>query len=469
MTRAGLASTLAALGFLTAGLRQETDRADLVIRGGAVVTMDGQGRVLERAALAVRGDRIVAVGPDAEVASRYPAARTLDATNKAVLPGLINAHTHAPMVLFRGLADDLPLMDWLQQYIFPAEARNVDEEFVRWGTRLACLEMIRGGTTTFVDMYYFEDAIAEETAKAGMRALLGQTVLDYPAPDNKTWDAALASTERFVRKWKGHPLITPAIAPHAPYTVSTEHLKQAHALARRHEVPMLIHLAETEAEIKQIRDQHGSTPVAYLDRLGVLDQRVIAAHVVWPTDEDIATLAKRRVGVAHCPQSNMKLASGTSPAPRMLKAGIAVGLGTDGAASNNDLNLWEEMDTAAKLHKLIARDPRVLSAREALELATIGGARALHMEKEIGSLEAGKRADIIIIGLDRPHQAPAYNIYSQLVYATKASDVESVIINGQIVMRDCRVLTLNEPEVGAKAREYRNKIRGSVKEKNPGR
>lgn len=454
------------LGFLAAAAIgmpvQEPKRADWLIRGGTVVCMDAPGRVLEAGAVAVAGNRIVAVGPDAEISARFQAAQTLDATGKIVMPGLINAHTHVPMVLFRGIADDLALMEWLQKYIFPAEAKNVDEEFVRWGTRLGCLEMIQGGTTTYVDMYYFEDAIAEETARAGMRAILGETVLDFPAPDNKTWDAALAYTEKFLRRWKGHALITPAVAPHAPYTVSAEHLKQAHALARNHDVPMLIHLAETEAEVKQVRAKHGKTPVAYLDGLGVLDRRVIAAHVVWPTEEEITTLAARGVGVGHCPQSNMKLASGTSPVPRMLKAGVAVGLGTDGAASNNDLSMWEEMDTAAKLHKLIAKDPTVLSAREALELATIRGARAVHLEKEIGSLEVGKRADVLVVRTDRAHQTPAYNVYSQLVYATKAGDVETVMIDGKIVMRDRRVLTLDEKVIIAKAGEYRDRIRKSV-------
>ena len=441
---------------------QDAQPADLLIRGGTVVTMDAQRRVLEKGAVVVAGERIVAVGPEAELAARYRAARTLDATGKVVLPGLVNTHTHVPMVLFRGIADDLALMEWLQKFIFPAEAKNVDEDFVRWGTRLGCLEMIRGGTTTYVDMYYFEDAVADETAKAGVRGVLGETVLDFPAPDNKTWDDAMAYTEKFLRKWKGHPLVTPAIAPHAPYTLSSDHLQQAYAVARKHDVPMLIHVAETEAEVKQIRDKHGASPVAYLDRLGILDRRVIAAHVVWPTPEDIATLAGRGVGVGHCPQSNMKLASGTAPVPAMLKANVAVGLGTDGAASNNDLSMWEEMDTAAKLHKLILKDPTVLSAREALELATIGGARAIHMEKEIGSLEPGKRADLIVVRMDQAHQTPVYNVYSQLVYATKATDVDGVVINGKEVMRDRKVLTLNEAEVLGKAREYRDKVRKSV-------
>ncbi|MCI0488252.1 MAG: amidohydrolase [Blastocatellia bacterium] len=438
------------------------ERADIIIRGGTVVTMDGERRVIENGAVAVRADRIVAVGTATEIAAKYRAARIINAAGKIVLPGLINTHTHAPMSLFRGIADDLVLMEWLQKYIFPAEAKNVDEEFVRWGTRLACLEMIRGGTTTYVDMYYFEDAIADETARAGVRAVLGETLIDFPAPDNKTWDIGMTYMEKFVAKWKGHALITPAIAPHAPYTVSTEHLEQAHKFSVKHGVPLIIHVAEDQAEVKTIREKYNATSVAYLDRIGLLDERVIAAHMVWPAEDDIKTLASRSVGVAHCPQSNMKLAAGVAPVPEMLGAGVAVGLGTDGAASNNDLNLWEEMDTAAKLHKLTSKDPTVINAREALEMATITGARAIHLDKEIGSLEAGKRADLIIVGMRGIHQTPLYNVYSQLVYATKASDVETVMINGRIVMSRGRILTINESAVKAKANWYRDRIRKSV-------
>ena len=439
-----------------------SERVDLIIRGGTVVTMDGASRVIENGAVAIKADRILAIGSASDIAAKYSAARTINAAGKVVMPGLINTHTHVPMVLFRGIADDLVLMEWLQKYIFPAEAKNVDEQFVRWGTRLGCLEMIQGGTTTYVDMYYFEDAIADETARAGMRAVLGETVIDFPAPDNKTWDAAMSYAERFAAKWKGHALITPAIAPHAPYTVSTDHLKQTHALSQRLGVPLITHIAEDQAEVKTIQERYGASSVAYLDRIGLLDERVIAAHMVWPTSADIATLAKRSVGVAHCPQSNMKLAAGAAPVPAMLKAGVAVGLGTDGAASNNDLNMWEEMDTAAKLHKLTTKDPTVINAREALEMATIRGARAIHQEKEIGSLEAGKRADLIIVDMGSAHQTPVYNVYSELVYATKASDVETVIINGRIVMQNRRVLTIDERAVRMNANAYRDQVRKSI-------
>lgn len=453
------------LALLVAFLPYKTtaaERVDLIIRGGTVVTMDGSSRVIDNGAVAIRQARIVAVGKSSEVSARYSSTRTIYAAGKIVMPGLINTHTHVPMVLFRGIADDLVLMEWLQKYIFPAEAKNVDEQFVRWGTKLGCLEMIQGGTTTYVDMYYFEDAIADETATAGMRAVLGETLIDFPAPDNKTWEAGMAYVEKFAQKWKGHSLITPAIAPHAPYTVSTEHLKQAHEFSERTGLPLIIHIAEDQAEVKTIQERYGASSVAYLDRIGLLDQRVIAAHMVWPTEEDIRTLASRKVGVAHCPQSNMKIAAGAAPVPQMLRAGVAVGLGTDGAASNNDLNLWEEIDTAAKLHKLVSKDPTVITAREALEMATIRGARAIHLDKDIGSLEAGKLADLIIVNANSAHQTPDYDVYSKLAYSTKASDVETVIINGRVIMRNRRVLTIDERSVRRKAIEYRDRIRKSL-------
>jgi 5-methylthioadenosine/S-adenosylhomocysteine deaminase len=441
---------------------EAAESVDYIIRGGTVVTMDNAARVIENGAVAIRGERIFAIGSSAEIARKYTSSRIINATGKVVMPGLINTHTHVPMVLFRGIADDLMLPEWLQKYIFPAEAKNVDEQFVRWGTKLGCLEMIRGGTTTYVDMYYYEDAIADETAKAGMRGVLGETVIDFPAPDNKTWDAAMSYAEKYVQKWKGHTLIVPAIAPHAPYTVSTEHLKQTHEFSQRHGVPLVIHVAEDYSEVKTIKERYNASSVSYLERINLLDNRVIAAHMVWPTEEDIKTLAAREVGVAHCPQSNMKLAAGAAPVPQMLKAGVNVGLGTDGAASNNDLNMWEEMDTAAKFHKFVAKDPTILNAKEALEMATIRGARAIHLDKEIGSLEAGKRADLIIVGIASEHQTPLYNVYSHLVYATKASDVETVMINGKMVMQNRRVLTIDELSVRAKANWYRDRIRKSL-------
>jgi 5-methylthioadenosine/S-adenosylhomocysteine deaminase len=428
------------------------------VLGGTIVTMNNARDVIEDGGLAVRGGRIVAIGPRAQIESTYTARQRINAAGKLITPGLINGHTHIPMVLFRGLADDLDLQDWLTKYIFPAEAKNVSEEFVRAGTRLGLAEMIRGGTTTYCDMYYFEDAIAEETSRAGVRAVLGETVIDFPVADNKTNAEAMAYVEKFVSHWKGNDLIVPAIAPHAPYTVSEEHLKAARAFSDRTGAPIVTHVSETKRELDDSVKAKGASPVAYLDRIGFLNDRVIAAHVVWPQGSDISILKKRGVGVVHNPQSNMKLASGVAPVPRMMNEGVFVGLGTDGAASNNDLNMWEEMDTVAKLHKVFSGDPKVISAQQAFELATIRGAQALHLDKEIGSLETGKRADLLIIERDALNQIPLYNVYSDLVYATKSFDVQSVIINGRVVMQNRRLLTLNEPQIKRDAAVFREKI-----------
>lgn len=433
--------------------------ADLLILGGTGVTMDGERRVIEDGAVAVRGEKIVAVGKRAEIAGKYRAKRTINATGKAVIPGLINTHTHVPMSLFRGIADDLDLQEWLTRFIFPAEAKNVDEAFVRAGTRLGLAEMILGGTTTFCDMYYFEDAIAEETSKAGVRGVLGETVLDFPAPDNKTWDQALNYTEKFIKKWQGDSLIVPAIAPHAPYTVSREHLLAAQDVSEKLQVPLIIHLAEAKTETEFVEKNYGGLrPIEYVDSIGFLTPRTIAAHVIQANERELDILKKRGVGIAHNPQSNMKLAAGVAPVPAMLARNIPVGLGTDGAASNNDLSLWEEMDIAAKLHKVYSGDPKMLSAEQAFEMATIRGARALHMDDLIGSIEVGKRADIVIVDLDSLHQVPLFNIFSHLVYATKAGDVRTVIINGRPVMIDRRLLTLNESVIRKDANAYRRKI-----------
>ena len=435
---------------------------DLIIKGGTVVTMDGSRRVLENGSVAVKSGRIVEVGKGGDIERKYAAREVINASGKVIIPGLINGHTHVPMTLFRGIADDLDLQEWLTKYIFPAEAKNVSEDFVRVGTRLGLAEMIRSGTTTYCDMYYFEDAVADETFKAGVRGVLGETVIDFPVADNKTYKDGLAYADRFVSKWKGNALIVPALAPHAPYTVSEDHLKAARAFSDRTGAPLVIHISETKREVDDSLKAKGAAPIDYLNRIGFLNNQVIAAHVVWPTEEELGLLKRLGVGIVHNPQSNMKLASGVAPVPEMLKQNLPVGLGTDGAASNNDLNLWEEMDTAAKLHKLISRDPKVVTAEEAFEMATIRGARALHLEKEIGSIEKGKRADIVIVDLDDLNQTPYYNIYSDLVYATKAGDVRTVVIEGRVVMRDRRLLTLNEGAIKADARRYRERIVQSV-------
>ncbi len=422
------------------------------------MTMDAGKRLIENGAVAVDKGEIVAVGTASEITQKFLARQTMNAKNKVVIPGLINTHTHVPMSLFRGISDDLDLQEWLTKYIFPAEAKNVTEEFVRAGTRLGLAEMIRGGTTAYCDMYYFEDAIADETAKAGMRGVLGETIIEFPVADNKTPEQALTYAEKFINKWKNNSLIVPALAPHAPYTVSTEHLKAIRLLSDKTNASVVIHVAETQKEVADISKQYGSRPVTYLSKIGFLNNRTIAAHVVFANDEEIDILKSLGVGIAHNPQSNMKLASGVAPIPQMLAKDLPVGLGTDGAASNNDLDMWEEMDTAAKLHKLSSGDPKVVSAAQAFEMATIRGARALHLEKLIGSIEAGKRADIVIVDFDSLHQTPSFNVYSTLVYATKASDVRTVIINGKVIMLDRRLLTLDENVIKNTANAYRRKI-----------
>jgi 5-methylthioadenosine/S-adenosylhomocysteine deaminase len=450
------------IGFFLLPGAMAKEKADLLITGGTVVTMDAQRRVINDGAVAIRGDSIVGVGSRAEIESRFEAPKTIDAHGALVMPGLINGHAHAAMSLFRGLADDLSLDDWLKKYIFPAEARNVTEDFVVWGTRLGLLEMLRGGITTYADMYYFEDAVARVTKEAGMRGVLGETIIDFPAPDNKTLAAAFTYTQDYLTHWKGDPLIVAAVAPHSIYTCSEKTLQDAVALARRNGAPILIHIAEAPFELEQSRAKHGLTPVGYLERIGVLGPDVVGAHCVWVDQADIASLVHFGVGCINNPSSNMKTASGVMPVVEMLAAGEAVGLATDGAASNNNQDMFQEMDLASKLQKSSRRDPRALPAEQVVEMATIGGARALHLDKQIGSLEAGKKADVILISLDAPHATPMYNVYSHLVYALKASDVKTVIIAGKTVMDDRRILTLDENVILAKAREYKSKIEKSL-------
>jgi 5-methylthioadenosine/S-adenosylhomocysteine deaminase len=438
-------------------------KVDIVITGGSVITMAGPN--IENGAVAIDNGDIVAVGKSSDIAKRFAGAETIDAHGNAILPGFVNAHTHVPMTLFRGIADDRDLMDWLQHFIFPAEAKNVDRDFVRWGTRLAAAEMIASGTTTFTDMYYFESDIAAEAKKAGLRGVLGETMIDFPAPDNKTWDAAVAYIREFVKRWHGDRLITPALAPHAPYTVSRAHLEQVRALATELHAPILIHVAETKNEASQIKDDTtGLSPAAYLDSIGFLGHDVIAAHGIWLTADDIKTLAAKRVGVAHCPESNMMLASGVAPVVDLRHAGVALGLGTDGpAGSNNNLDMVEEAASAARLQKITRGDPKALSARDVLEMATIGGARALGMEDRIGTLEPGKRADVIVIDLQAPKTQPVYAVESAIVYAASGSAVVTTICDGKVLMRNRKVLTVDVPAAVAKAKEYRDKVWSSLK------
>ncbi|MFZ3341482.1 MAG: amidohydrolase [Terriglobales bacterium] len=442
--------------------RNTRQPADTIITG-TVVSMDAARSIYNDGAIAIHGDSILAVGPRAEIEANYQAPETIDARGKLILPGFINGHTHVPMTLFRGLHDDVTLNDWLYKYIFPAEAKNVNEEFVRWGTRLAAAEQIRSGITTFADMYYFEDAVAEETKAAGMRGVLGETFIDFPAPDNKTNAAMLAYTEKYLRKWQGDPLIHAAVAPHSIYTCSQKTLQDSAALARKYHAPILIHVAEMKKELDDSLKNNHATPVQYLERIGVLGPDVVAAHCIYVDADDRKILAEHHVGCVHNPSSNMMLASGVAPVPEERAAGIAVGLGTDGpAGSNNDLDLMEEIDLAAKLAKITKMTPTALSAKAVVEMATIDGARALHMENEIGSLEKGKKADLIIISLDEPNAVPMYDIYAQLAYALKASDIETVMIGGRLVMKDHKVLTVDEDAAIAKGREYGKKVAASL-------
>ena len=461
MTKKLLSSVL--LFISVVGVGQEKQRVDLIVTGGIVVTMDSGRAILQDGSVAVRGDSIVAVGPRAEIEARYQSAQVIDARGHLVLPGFINGHTHVPMTLFRGLHDDVTLNDWLYKYIFPAEAKNVNEEFVRWGTRLAAAEQIHAGVTTFADMYYFEDAIAEETKTAGMRGVLGETFIDFPAPDNKSEAEMLAYTEKFLKRWQGDPLIHAAAAPHAIYTCSKKTLQDSATLARKYHAPILIHVSEMKKEREDSEKANGMSPVAYLDKIGVLGPDIVAAHCIFVDEADRKLLSERGVGCVHNPSSNMMIASGVSPVAEMRAAGVAVGLGTDGpAGSNNDLDLMEEIDLAAKLAKISKMDPLALNAKAVVEMATIDGARALHMEKEIGSIEAGKKADFVLISLNEPNAVPMYDVYAQIAYSLKGSDVDTVVIGGRVVMRDRKLLTIDEAKVLEKARDYGKSVKASL-------
>jgi 5-methylthioadenosine/S-adenosylhomocysteine deaminase len=457
-----LCACLLAVAAATAAAQSPPRAVSLVLTNAIVVTMDGTGRVIPRGAVAIDGRDIVAVGEAAAVAAAYRGAETIDAGGDVVMPGLVNTHTHAPMVLYRGLADDLALMEWLQKYIFPAEAKTVTPAFVRAGTRLAALEMIRSGTTTYADMYYFEEEIARETKAAGLRGVLGQTIIQFPVADAKTPAEGLARAGRFLREFGSDDLIVPALAPHSMYTLEAATLKEVRALADRERAPVLIHLAETADETKVAQEKYKATPAAFLDSIGFFGPRTLAAHGVHLTPADVSLLARRGVGLSHNPESNMKLASGTAPVPALRAAGVTVGLGTDGAASNNDLDMFEAMRQAAFLHKLQSNDPRTLPAAEVVGMATREGARALGLAGQIGSLEPGKRADMIVVSMSSPRQTPMYDPLSHLVYATRGDDVKTTIVNGRVLMRDRKVLTLDEPAVLDEARRLAAQVKAAV-------
>ncbi len=441
---------------------RQASTVSLIVANGIVITVDGTQRVMNPGSVAINGTEIVAVDTPAVITARYRSADTIDATSKVVMPGLINTHTHAAMVMYRGLGNDLNLMDWLQKYIFPAEARTVSPEFVRVGTRLALLEMIQSGTTTFADMYYFEEEVAKVTKAAGMRGVLGQTVIEFPVPDAKTPADALVRAEAFARQFAHDELITPSIAPHSVYTLDAKTLTAVSQLAKRLMMPIQIHLAETQVELDLSQKRHQMRPVAILDNLNFWAPTTLAAHGVWINDDEIALLKRRDVGVSNNPESNMKLASGTAPVMKYLKAGVSVGIGTDGAASNHDLDMFEAMRQAAFQQKLVAMDPTAVSAAEALEMATLGGARALGRGQRLGSLEPGKLADLIIVGMSKARQQPLYDPISQVVYASRGDDVETTIVNGRVLMRDRKVLTMDEATVLREARVAADLVRKAI-------
>ncbi|MBW2036462.1 MAG: amidohydrolase [Deltaproteobacteria bacterium] len=419
---------------------------DIIIRNGWLLTMAPDSRVIKKGAVAVRGDSIVAAGPQDVLGARYKPWKTIDACGGIIMPGLVNAHTHAAMTCFRGLADDLPLMTWLNEYIFPAEAK-LTSDAVYQGALLACAEMILSGTTTFCDMYLFEDSVARAAKEAGMRAVVGEVLYDFPSPNYGPMEEGLKYTEALIDRWRDDPLINIAVEPHSAYLCSPDLLKRVKAIADRNGVPVVIHLSESEKEVDQIREKYGKTPVEHLAEIGFLNPGVIAAHCVALSKNDIRLLREFGVKVAHNPESNMKLASGISPVPELLKHGITVGIGTDGCASNNNLDLLQEMDTAAKLHKVNRLDPTVMDAPTVVRMATFDGARVLGLQDLIGSLEPGKKADIIVIDTRQPHLTPMYDVYSHLVYAVSGHDVVTSIVNGKVLMENRVLTTLDQDAV----------------------
>lgn len=447
-------------------------RADILVYNGTILTMDDQNKIIPDGLLAISGNTITYIGKPARdrLALRdsgeagwdkkglIRAEKELDAKGGLILPGLINGHTHAAMSLFRGLADDLPLLDWLNDYIFPAESK-MDAAFVRVGTLLACAEMIMSGTTTFCDMYLFEEEVASAARRAGMRCLVGEVLYDFPSPNYGPIERGFEYTESLIQKWQDDPLVSIAVEPHSLFTCSPDLLTTANKLALEYDVPLIIHVAETLTELAEVKKRYGKTPVEHLHSLGLLEAHLIADHCVHLNDLDIKTMAEHRVKAIDNPESNMKLASGISPVPELLAQGVTVGLGTDGCASNNNLDLFGEMDMAAKIHKIQTMDPTVTDAVTVLRMATIEGAKALGLEDTTGSLEKGKKADVIVIDTHKPHLTPMYNPYSLLVYAATGNDVRHSIIDGKVVMEDRRLLTLDVADIIERSKEKSKRVR----------
>ncbi|MFW5714173.1 MAG: amidohydrolase family protein [Brevefilum sp.] len=438
-------------------------KADVIFTNAIVITMDEEYHIYDPGAVAVKGDSILNVGLQDDLLDRYEADEVLDCEGKILMPGLINAHTHVPMTLLRGLADDLRLDVWLMGYMMPVEREFVSPEFVRLGTKLACAESIRSGVTTFVDMYYFESDIAEATAETGLRAVCSQSVLKFPSPDATYYEESLAAAEDFIKKWKGHPLIMPSIGPHAPYTCTDEILRACADLAVKYDVPLHIHLAETAGEVEDIRDEYGMPVIPFVKKRGIFDAKVIAAHCVHIDEGEMRSIQHAGAGIAHNPSSNLKLASGFANVTRMLELQVNVGIGTDGPASNNDLDMVEEIRLASMIAKAASGDPTALPARQTLAMATSLGAKAVHMDHLVGSIVRGKRADLILLGIDKLHNSPNFKrspdgIYSQIIYAAKSTDISHMMVNGEWLMRDRQLLTVNEEALIEEAQAYAEKI-----------
>lgn len=458
-----VAALIAVEGQLLMTGAEDKTPVDMIAHGRYVVTMDDTRGVIEHGAVAVKDGEIVAVGTADEITAGYEADEVVEGESRVLMPGMVNGHTHSAMVLFRGMADDLDLMTWLTKYIFPMEGRYVDPDFIAVGTELACWEMIRGGTTSFVDMYFYPEVIAGVVERCGLRAVITAPMIDFPSPGFKGWDDSYAAGVAFVEKWQGrHPRITPGLAPHAPYTVSREHLTQAAAKAKELDAPISIHIAEDKAEVKKVADEQGMTSIDLMRETGLLDVTTIAAHVVWPTDADMQALAGTPVGAIHNPTSNLKTAAGIAPVPQMLAAGVKVGLGTDGAASNNDLDMWEEMRLAALLNKGKQNDPTMVPAKTAVHMATAGGADAVGLGNVAGALKPGLRADMIQVSLDSLRLAPLYDVMSHLVYAAGSRDVVTTIVDGRVLMRDGKVLTVDEASLRARVEAVADKIRADL-------
>ena len=437
--------------------------ADVILKNAIVLTMDQEFHIFNPGMVVVKGTSILDVGLEADLQKEYQAEEVLDCEGKILMPGLINAHTHVPMTLLRGLADDLRLDVWLMGYMMPVEREFVSPEFVRLGTKLACAESIRSGVTTFVDMYYFESDVAEATAESGLRAVCAQSVLKFPSPDATYYEDSLAAAEDFIKKWKGHPLIVPAIGPHAPYTCTDEILQACSELAVKYDVPLHIHLAETAGEVEDIRKESGMPVIPFVKKRGIFDAKVIAAHCVHIDEGEMRTIQHAGAGIAHNPSSNLKLASGFANVTRMLELNVNVGIGTDGPASNNDLDMVEEIRLASMIAKAASGDPTALPARQTLAMATSLGAKAVHMDHLVGSLVQGKRADLILVGIDRLHNSPNFKrspdgVYSQIIYAAKSTDISHMMVNGQWLMRDRELLTLDESALISEAQGYAEKI-----------